>query len=121
MSELAIGTENLMKTYAKIDAVAGVSLSVKQGSIYGFLGRNGAGKTTTIKMLLGLARPDNGSARVLGMDALTERIPILRRTAFVSEKKTLYPVTDGLRTRAIQSRFLPHLVRQRRGEICPPI
>lgn len=91
MSELAIGTENLMKTYAKIHAVAGVSLSVKQGSIYGFLGRNGAGKTTTIKMLLGLARPDDGSARVLGMDALTQGIAILQRTAFVSEKKTLYP------------------------------
>lgn len=91
MNELAIGTKDLTKAYGDVHAVAGVNLAVPRGSIYGFLGRNGAGKTTTIKMLLGLARPDDGSARVLGMDAHTQRIAILQRTAFVSEKKTLYP------------------------------
>jgi ABC-2 type transport system ATP-binding protein len=77
--------------YDKVPVVDALSLNVPQGSIYGFLGRNGAGKTTTIKMLLGLTRATDGSARVLGMDAATERLAILRRTAFVSEKKTLYP------------------------------
>jgi ABC-2 type transport system ATP-binding protein len=91
MNELAIGTENLKKAYASIKAVGGISLNVPRGAIYGFLGRNGAGKTTTIKMLLGLIRPTGGSARVLGMDTLSEHIAILQRTAFVSEKKTLYP------------------------------
>jgi ABC-2 type transport system ATP-binding protein len=91
MNELAVGTKDLTKTYASIRAVRGISLTVPRGSIYGFLGRNGAGKTTTIKMLLGLARPNAGSARVFGMDAFSERIAILQRTAFVSEKKTLYP------------------------------
>ncbi|MHB8525621.1 MAG: ABC transporter ATP-binding protein [Candidatus Acidiferrales bacterium] len=91
MSELAIDTKDLGKTYADIRAVSGINLTVPRGSIYGFLGRNGAGKTTTIKMLLGLARPTAGSARVLGMDARSERTAILQRTAFVSEKKTLYP------------------------------
>ena len=91
MNELAIGTSNLSKSYASICAVGGISLNVPRGSIYGFLGRNGAGKTTTIKMLLGLVRPTGGSARVLGMDTLIENIAILQRTAFVSEKKALYP------------------------------
>jgi ABC-2 type transport system ATP-binding protein len=91
MNDLAIGTKDLAKTYADIRAVSGISLAVPRGSIYGFLGRNGAGKTTMIKMLLGLVRPTSGSARVLGMDALSEHIAILERTAFVSEKKTLYP------------------------------
>lgn len=91
MSELAVATKDLTKTYTSIRAVCGISLTVPRGSIYGFLGRNGAGKTTTIKMLLGLARPNAGAARVLGMDAFNERIAILQRTAFVSEKKTLYP------------------------------
>jgi ABC-2 type transport system ATP-binding protein len=91
MNEVAIGTEGLTKTYANIHAVAGISLTVPRGAIYGFLGRNGAGKTTTIKMLLGLTRPTAGAAHVLGMDISTERMAILRRTAFVSEKKTLYP------------------------------
>ncbi|HXN54179.1 MAG TPA: ABC transporter ATP-binding protein [Candidatus Acidoferrum sp.] len=91
MNEVAIGTEGLTKTYANIHAVGGISLTVPRGAIYGFLGRNGAGKTTTIKMLLGLTRPTAGAAHVLGMDIAAERMAILRRTAFVSEKKTLYP------------------------------
>jgi ABC-2 type transport system ATP-binding protein len=91
MRELAISTREITKTYGSIRAVAGINLNVPLGSIYGFLGRNGAGKTTTIKMLLGLARPTAGSARVLGMDVRSDRIAVLQRTAFVSEKKTLYP------------------------------
>jgi ABC-2 type transport system ATP-binding protein len=91
MNELAIGTEGFEKTYGEIRAVRGINLNVPRGAIYGFLGRNGAGKTTTIKMLLGLIRPTAGSARVLGMDARSEHISILQRTAFVSEQKTLYP------------------------------
>ncbi len=91
MNEPAIRIQGLAKRYGDVVAVDGLNLNVPSGSIYGFLGRNGAGKTTTIKMLLGLARPTSGSARVLGMDAFRERIAILQRTAFVSEKKTLYP------------------------------
>jgi ABC-2 type transport system ATP-binding protein len=91
MTELAVSTESLAKTYGDIAAVHGLNLNVPRGSIYGFLGRNGAGKTTTIKMLLGLARPTSGSAHVLGMDVSRERIAIFQRTAFVSEKKSLYP------------------------------
>jgi ABC-2 type transport system ATP-binding protein len=94
MSELAITTDALTKTYGETRAVDGVSLNVRRGAIYGFLGRNGAGKTTTIRMLLGLAKPTAGSARVLGFNAGwgsgSDQIAILERTAFVSQKKTLY-------------------------------
>jgi ABC-2 type transport system ATP-binding protein len=91
MNELAIDSNDLTKTYGSIRAVGGINLTVPRGAIYGFLGRNGAGKTTTIKMLLGLTRPTAGAAQVLGMDVSVERMSILQRTAFVSEKKTLYP------------------------------
>lgn len=90
MSEPAIATTNLTKTYGDIRAVSELNLRVPRGAIYGFLGRNGAGKTTTIKMVLGLARPTSGSARVFGMEAGKERVAIFERTAFVSERKTLY-------------------------------
>lgn len=94
MTELAITTDALTKTYGDIRAVDGLSLNVRRGAIYGFLGRNGAGKTTTVRMLLGLARPTAGSARVLGCRAGwnsgSDQIAILRRTAFVSQKKALY-------------------------------
>ncbi len=90
MSDLAIATQGLVKVYSKLRAVDGLNLSVQRGAIYGFLGRNGAGKTTTMKMLLGLARPTAGSARVLGFDVERQRVDILRRVAFVGEYKVLY-------------------------------
>ena len=91
MSEHAIVTEGLGKSFGAQVAVAGLNLRVPRGSVYGFLGRNGAGKTTTLKMLLNLTRPSAGSAQVLGLDTRNGCLDILRRTAFVSEKKTLYP------------------------------
>ena len=62
----AIATENLRKRYGKKVAVAGLTLCVERGEVFGFLGPNGAGKTTAIKMLLGLVRPTAGEARLLG-------------------------------------------------------
>jgi len=61
-----ISTDGLSKRFGKVHAVDGVSLSVRKGEIYGFLGLNGAGKTTTIRMLLGMIRPTAGSARIGG-------------------------------------------------------
>ena len=61
-----IKTDNLTKHYGNVRAVDGISLSVKKGEIYGFLGLNGAGKTTTIRMLLGMINPTEGSAFLCG-------------------------------------------------------
>ena len=91
MNRLAIRTQALAKSYGDIRAVDGINLNVPRGGIYGFLGRNGAGKTTTIKMLLSLVRPSFGSVQMLDMDIVTGRMAVLQRTAFVSEKKMLYP------------------------------
>jgi len=93
MSNFAIETSALRKSYKGTIALNGLNLEVPQGSIFGFLGRNGAGKTTTIKALMGLLRPDSGSARVLGLSALDPHngIAIRRRVGFVTEDKELYP------------------------------
>ncbi len=87
-----IETADLRKHYDGVEAVRGLSLQVPAGSIYGFLGRNGAGKTTTIKLLLGMARPTGGRARVFGLAADEDRasVDIRRRTGFVSDDKDLY-------------------------------
>ncbi len=90
MSDMAISTDMLLKVYGKVRAVDGLNLRVPKGSVYGFLERNGAGKTSTNKMLLGLTRPTAGSGRVLGLDIERDHLAILERTAFVSERKTLY-------------------------------
>ncbi len=89
---LIIETAELWKNYDGVEAIRGLSLQVPKGSIYGFLGRNGAGKTTTIKVLLGMAHPTGGQARVFGLaaDAPDESVEIRRRTGFVSEEKDLY-------------------------------
>ena len=87
-----IEASDLRKNYDEVEALRGVSLQVPAGSIYGFLGRNGAGKTTTIKVLLGMARPTSGSARVFGVaaDAPEASVDIRRRIGFVSDDKDLY-------------------------------
>jgi ABC-2 type transport system ATP-binding protein len=68
-SDAAIVTTGLTKTYGSVTAVAGLSMAVPRGEVFGFLGPNGAGKTTAVKLLLGLARPTSGSATVLGARA----------------------------------------------------
>ena len=63
----AITAQGLRKRYGKKVAVAGLDLTVERGEVFGFLGPNGAGKTTVVKMMLGLARPTAGEARLLGL------------------------------------------------------
>jgi ABC-2 type transport system ATP-binding protein len=62
----AIEVTDLRKRYGRIEALAGLSMTVNRGEVFGFLGPNGAGKTTTVKLLLGLARPTSGGGKVLG-------------------------------------------------------
>ena len=89
---LVIEAADLHKHYGSVQALRGLSLQVPPGSIHGFLGKNGAGKTTTIKVLLGMARPTSGRARVFGLpaDAQESSVEIRRRTGFVSDDKDLY-------------------------------
>jgi len=74
----AILTRGLGKVYravgkSRVCALDAVDLNVREGEVYGFLGRNGAGKTTTIKILCSLLRPTSGTAHVLGEDARTRK------------------------------------------------
>ena len=59
-------TENLTKTYGKKDAAKNINIHVREGSIYGLIGRNGAGKTTVMRMISGLSKPTSGSYRMHG-------------------------------------------------------
>ncbi|MFZ5817644.1 MAG: ABC transporter ATP-binding protein [Bacillota bacterium] len=62
--------QNLRKRYGRTQALDGLSLSVEQGAIYGFIGQNGAGKTTTMRILATLMLPDEGTAQVAGVDVI---------------------------------------------------
>jgi ABC-2 type transport system ATP-binding protein len=89
MTELAIETRDLVKRYGSVGAVDGLSLAVPRGAVYALVGRNGSGKTTTIRMLLDLSLPDAGTARVLGMDCHAERVKVLERVGYVSDRPLL--------------------------------
>jgi ABC-type multidrug transport system ATPase subunit len=85
-----ISVKNLSKHFRDIKAVDGLSFSVNEGDVYGFLGQNGAGKSTTIRMLLTLIDPTNGEIEIMGMNLRTHRKEILRNIGAVIEKPDVY-------------------------------
>lgn len=85
-----IKTTNLTKIYGNQVSVDNLNITVKQGHIYGFLGRNGAGKTTTIRMLLGLIKPTDGQIEIFGEDLMKHQKTILRRIGSIVEVPGFY-------------------------------
>jgi len=88
--DIVIDAHNLTKTFRDLKAVDGLTMQVRRGQIYGFLGPNGSGKTTTIRMLCGLLTPDSGEGRTLGYDIFTENELIKRRVGYMTQKFSLY-------------------------------
>jgi len=84
-----IEVQDLRKVYGSVVAVDSTSFTVNEGEIFGMVGPNGAGKTTTIECLEGLRRPDNGSARLLGMDPHAQRQTIAQRVGVQLQESAL--------------------------------
>ena len=92
----AVQTQNLTKEYNKTLCVDHIDLRIPEGSIYGFLGPNGAGKSTTMKMLLGLVKPTEGKAQILGQTLNDRnRLEILRETGSLIESPSYYAHLTG--------------------------
>lgn len=92
----AIEIRGLTKVFNGTPAVDHIDLTVPRGSVFGFLGPNGAGKTTTQRMLVGLAKPTSGTARVLGHDVVGEIAEVRRRIGFLPDVPAYYPWMTGL-------------------------
>src|SRR5207302_421650 len=88
--EIAIDVQSLTKSFAGRKVVRDLSMQVKRGEIYGFLGPNGSGKTTTIRMLTGLLTPDEGHGTCLGLDIRTEADEIKRHVGYMTQHFSLY-------------------------------
>lgn len=71
--DYVLKTENLTKVYGKSKVVNQVSMNVKKGDIYGFIGKNGAGKTTFMRMVAGLAAPTDGRIELFGSEELEKQ------------------------------------------------
>ena len=108
MVNWAIETRGLTKRYGHVDALAGLDLEVPPGSIFGFLGPNGAGKTTAMRLLIGLARPTAGQARVLGFDVATDSLQIRRRIGYLAQLPRFYDELTPRETLRFARGFFPH-------------
>jgi len=86
----AVQAVELTKMFGEFTAVDRVSFTIERGVIFGFLGPNGAGKTTTIRMLLGLLKPTEGSATVLGFDIVKQTAEVKKRIGYMSQRFSLY-------------------------------
>lgn len=95
-SEYVIRTRHLTRTFGSLTAVNDISLEVRRGDVFGFLGPNGSGKTTTIRMLLGLIRPTSGKITIFGMDNATHLPMILPRLGAIVETPVFYPYLSGI-------------------------
>ncbi|HSB66849.1 MAG TPA: ABC transporter ATP-binding protein [Anaerolineales bacterium] len=90
MAEEVIQARNLTKRFDGFMAVDHISFSVRAGEVVGYLGPNGSGKTTTIRMLLGLLRPSEGEASVLGYNIVSQSERVRERVGYMSQKFALY-------------------------------
>jgi ABC-2 type transport system ATP-binding protein len=87
---VAIDVKGLSKSFGGREVVHDLSMQVKRGSIYGFLGPNGSGKTTTIRMLCGLLTPDSGEGTCLGYDIRTDAEKIKLKVGYMTQRFSLY-------------------------------
>jgi ABC-2 type transport system ATP-binding protein len=90
MSDLAIDVHKLNKRFGAKHVVRDLSLQVRTGEIFGFLGPNGSGKTTSIRMLCGLLTPDSGSGTCLGYDLVRETAAIKREVGYMTQRFSLW-------------------------------
>jgi len=89
-NDIVIDVHGLTKKFGGRAVVRNLSMQVKRGTIYGFLGPNGSGKTTTIRMLCGLLTPDEGTGTCLGYDIRTETEKIKRQVGYMTQRFSLY-------------------------------
>jgi ABC-2 type transport system ATP-binding protein len=95
MTAMMIEAEGLRKRFGTTHALDGLDLQAPAGSVLGVLGPNGAGKTTAVRILTTLARPDEGSARVAGLDVVTDAALVKRNIGVTAQDATVDEVLTG--------------------------
>jgi len=90
-----IEVQDLVKHFGKVEALRGISFTVNQGEVFGFIGNNGAGKSTTIRCLLGTIKATSGTAKVFGLDGWKDPVEIHRRLAYVPGDVNFWPNLTG--------------------------
>jgi ABC-2 type transport system ATP-binding protein len=115
--EPPVVARGLVKRYGDVIAVDHVDLTVETGDVFGYLGPNGAGKTTSLRMLLGLIRPNAGSARLFGRDPMLDGARALDGVAGFVEGPRFYPYLSGRKNLELLADFDGGGARPRIGEV----
>jgi ABC-2 type transport system ATP-binding protein len=98
----------LVKRYGAYTAVQGISLSIRQGEIFGLLGPNGAGKTTTLEIIEGIRKQDSGTVTVFGLDTRKQRRAVQARIGVQLQATALFPELKVRETVVLFGAFYPH-------------
>ncbi|WP_017596350.1 ABC transporter ATP-binding protein [Nocardiopsis potens] len=107
----------LAKSFGGTRALDGLDLTARRGEVHGFLGPNGAGKSTALRILLGLVRPDAGTARLFGEDPWRRAVELHRRLAYVPGDVALWPGLTGGEVIDLLGRLRGGADRRRRDEL----
>jgi len=116
--EIAIKTVNLTKKYGKLLAVDHITFEVKKGEIFGFLGPNGAGKTTTTRMLIGISKPTEGTAEVMGYNIQKQSVEAKALMGIVPDISNVYTDLSAWGNLTFTGRLydIPKVEREKRAE-----
>jgi ABC-2 type transport system ATP-binding protein len=107
LPDYVIEAHGLRKAYGDVVAVENVDLVVERGRVYGALGPNGSGKSTTVRMLLGLAKPDNGEVRLFGQPLAEHAPELLHRVGSVVETPAFVPYLSGRDNLRLLAKYTP--------------
>lgn len=98
---------SLEKRYGRVRALEGLSLSVGEGEVYGFLGRNGAGKSTAIRILMGITKPSAGEVQLFGESTRGAPVRLRQRIGYVAQEQAFYPWMSARRLGRFVGGFYP--------------
>lgn len=116
MAKTVLELKNVNKTYGKSKVIDNISLEVKEGEIYGFLGPNGSGKTTTIKMILRLISSDSGEIKVNGYDVKKQFEKAMECIGAIVENPDMYKYMSGIDNLRLHAR-IRNIDEQRVNEV----
>jgi ABC-2 type transport system ATP-binding protein len=113
----AIVVDGLRKRYGEVQALDGVSFTVREGEVFGLLGPNGAGKSTTVRTLVTLTEPDAGSATVAGHDVVREQNAVRRTIGYVPQDSGIDRYSSGRETLTLQAQVQGLRGREARSRV----
>lgn len=114
---ITLEIDQVEKTIRRNRIIKGISFSVQEGEVFGFLGPNGSGKTTTIRMMVGLIRPTAGRIRVCGYDIQKDHTEALAKVGSIVENPELYPFLTGIENLEHFARMIPGVTRKKIDEV----